>query len=108
MSTDAISFYWRPGCGFCMALERQLSNLGVPFEKLNIWEDPDAASFVRAHAGGNETVPTIEVGSIVMVNPAPDQVLAAMADQTPHLVPDDVERGDDGSRQGWFRRKDRA
>lgn len=91
-----------------MALERQLSAIGVPFEKLNIWEDPDAAGFVRTHAGGNETVPTVAVGSIVMVNPTPDQVLGAMEDQTPHLVPEGIDAGADGPRSGLFRRKDRS
>ena len=38
--------------------------------EVNIWTDPDAAGFVRRHARGNETVPTVEIAATVLVNPA--------------------------------------
>ena len=41
-----------------MALERQLNETGLTMLFRNIWEDPDAAAFVRSHADGNEIVPT--------------------------------------------------
>lgn len=84
---QAITFYWRPGCGFCMGLERRLVGLGVPLEKRNIWEDPDSASVVRSIADGNETVPTIVVGAAAMVNPSVDRVLQAIRAEAPHLEP---------------------
>ncbi len=70
-----------------MSLERSLNKAGVPLDKRNIWDDPDAAAFVRSVADGNETVPTIAVGSTFMVNPSGKQVIKAMAEQTPHLLP---------------------
>ena len=76
---DAIQFYWRPGCPFCMSLERSLKGIEIPLEKHNIWDDPDAAAFVRSVANGNETVPTVRVGSEFMVNPSPTDVAAAVA-----------------------------
>ena len=82
---DAVTFYWRPGCGFCMALERKLDRLGVPLDKRNIWEDPSAAEAVRSIARGNETVPTVVVGEARMVNPSADQVVAAVRAEAPHL-----------------------
>ncbi len=91
MADDAITFYWRPGCGFCMALERKLSKYDIPLDKHNIWDDPSAADFVRSHANGNETVPTVAVGGVVMVNPSPTQVLTAMQQETPGLIPEGVE-----------------
>lgn len=81
-----ITFYWRPGCGFCMLLERNLSKLGLPLDKRNIWEDVDAAAAVRSIANGNETVPTVVVGAREMVNPSVHDVVAAVEDQAPHLV----------------------
>jgi len=87
-TAEHIDFYWRPGCPFCMALERGLSNADIPFKKLNIWEDPDHAAFVRSVADGNETVPTVQVGEISMVNPSVSQVAQAMSEQTPHLLPE--------------------
>lgn len=71
--------YWRPGCGFCTALERQLVRHEVAFAKRNIWEEPDAAAFVRSVARGYETVPTLDVGGTALVNPSIDEVLAALA-----------------------------
>jgi len=85
---DSIDFYWRPGCGFCMMLERSLSKTGLPITKHNIWDDPKHADTVRRHANGNETVPTVVIGELALVNPSANHVLDAVAAQAPHLVPD--------------------
>ena len=79
-TTDTdITFFWRPGCGFCMALERQLASTDLTITYRNIWEDPEAAEFVRNHAQGNEVVPTIQIGSSVLVNPTADEVTSTAA-----------------------------
>ena len=74
-----ITMYWRPGCGFCSALERQLLKAELAFVKHNIWEDPTAAAFVRSVARGNETVPTLVVNGQPMVNPSLEQVVSVLA-----------------------------
>lgn len=71
-----IKFYWRPGCGFCRMLEHSLAKHDVAVTKINIWEDPDAAAIVRGHARGNETVPTVVIGSVGLVNPSAKEVIA--------------------------------
>ncbi len=76
--TPVVDFLWRPGCGFCANLHRQLTGAGVAMREFNIWEDDDAAARVRAAANGNETVPTVYVGEQSMVNPSLEQVLAAI------------------------------
>lgn len=76
--TDVVMF-WRPGCGFCSALERKLVRADVSFQKRNIWDDPTAAEFVRSVSRGNETVPTLVVKGKAMVNPSVDDVLEALA-----------------------------
>ena len=79
-TTDTdITFFWRPGCGFCMALERQLASTDLTITYRNIWEDPEAAEFVRNHAQGNEVVPTIQIGSSVLVNPTAGEVTSTAA-----------------------------
>ncbi len=79
-TTDTeITFFWRPGCGFCMALERQLASTDLTITYRNIWEDPEAAEFVRNHAQGNEVVPTVQIGSSVLVNPTADEVISTAA-----------------------------
>ncbi|MEV4599347.1 glutaredoxin domain-containing protein [Amycolatopsis sp. NPDC049253] len=78
MSDVEVEFYWRPGCGFCAALRRPLMASGLNVKEINIWEVPGAAERVREVAGGNETVPTVIVGSTAMVNPSFAEVEAAV------------------------------
>lgn len=82
---DAVTFYWRPGCGFCMMLSRRLTKLGVPMDRRNIWDDPESAAVVRSIADGNETVPTVVVGDVGMVNPSAGEVVAAIEQHAPHI-----------------------
>ena len=91
MTTDAVHFYWRPGCGFCSMLRRGLDRAGIETVDHNIWDDPDHAATVRHHANGNETVPTIVVGDVGMVNPSARQVGEHLASHAPHLLPDGYE-----------------
>jgi len=71
--------YWRPGCGFCAALKRNLDAKGIDYEMRNIWESPEDAAFVRSVARGHETVPTVTVGGSAMVNPSIGEVQAVLA-----------------------------
>jgi glutaredoxin len=75
-----VDFYWRDGCWFCATLIRELTDAGVMINKMNIWDNPDHAAFVRSVANGNETVPTVVIDSVVLVNPSAQDVLKAMAD----------------------------
>ena len=84
---DGVVFFWRPGCGFCASLRHHLRREGLPLLEVDIWQDDRAAAAVRAITGGNETVPTVVVGPAQMVNPSPQQVLDAVAEHAPHLLP---------------------
>lgn len=75
-----VVVYWRPGCGFCSSLRRQLADAGVPTREIDIWADPDAAAQVRAVAKGNETVPTVAVAGRFLVNPPARTVVALAAE----------------------------
>ncbi len=85
---DAVDYYWRPGCGFCMMLERSLDKAGIPLAKHNIWDDPGHAATVRELANGNETVPTVVIEDVAMVNPSADQVMSVLSERAPHLLPE--------------------
>jgi glutaredoxin len=73
-----VILYWRPGCGFCVRLARALDAMEIDPELRNIWEEPDAAAFVRSVNRGNELVPTLVVGEVVLSNPSADQVRDAL------------------------------
>ncbi len=94
-----IVLYTRPGCPYCLTLRAGLRRSGLAFREINIWDDPDAAEFVRSVADGNETVPTVVVGDVHMVNPSARRVRAV-------AVP---AGGPPASkRRPWFRRSART
>lgn len=84
----AVEVYWRRGCGYCSAMRTALAGAGVDATWHDIWEDADAASFVRSVASGNETVPTVRIGEDVMVAPRPHLVIDRLVDTDPALVSD--------------------
>ncbi len=83
---DAIDFYSRPGCVISMVLHHALKRRGVPMRVHDIWSDPDAAARVRAAARGDETVPTIGIGTHALVNPRVSEVLGALELYAPLVV----------------------
>ena len=93
---DAVHFYWRRGCGFCAMLRRGLDKLGIETVDHDIWADPDDAAVVRSHANGNETVPTVVIGDVGMVNPSARQVAEHLEQYAPHLLPEGYEHPSPG------------
>lgn len=83
-----VTVYWRPGCMFCSSLLRGLERTGLAFERVDIWEDEEGAAFVRSVADGDETVPTVRVGDLALVNPSTRDVLRAVADRDPDALPE--------------------
>lgn len=69
-----VTVYTRPGCPYCMKLRFGLRRARVEFHEVNIWNDPSAAAFVRSVANGNETVPTVTIGEVSLVNPSARRV----------------------------------
>jgi len=101
--TEGIIVYSRPGCPFCFSLRGGLRRAGLPFREVNIWDDPNAAAFVRSVASGNETVPTVSIGKVSLVNPSARRVLEVVANETPALLPS-PSPAQSRSQRSWFRR----
>ncbi|MGB5150050.1 MAG: glutaredoxin domain-containing protein [Mycobacterium sp.] len=72
---DGIEVLWRPGCPFCSRLRRGLRRRAIATTEINIWDDRGAAERVRAVTGGDETVPTVFVGTAALVNPSVREVV---------------------------------
>ncbi|AMY54221.1 glutaredoxin domain-containing protein [Rhodococcoides fascians] len=66
--------YWRPGCIFCLRLRVALLLRGKKAVWTNIGADAAAAARVRSVNDGNETVPTVFVGTEHRTNPSPSWV----------------------------------
>lgn len=94
----SVVVYWRPGCPWCSRLLRWIDRAALPVERRNIWDDPDAATDVRSITGGDETVPTVTVGDVALVNPSPKVLAATVREQLPGLLPDG------GQDEAWWRR----
>ncbi len=77
-------------------LRRGLDKAGIETVDHNIWDDPADAAIVRHHANGNETVPTIVVGDVGLVNPSTKQLVAHLRRHAPHLLPDDFDEKQPG------------
>lgn len=89
--TAQVVIHWRPGCGFCSALLEGVAETPLRYETANIWEDEEAAAFVRSVADGSETVPTVRVGDVALVNPTTRQLLQAVVEHAPEALPEDYE-----------------
>lgn len=83
---EAVEVFWRPGCPFLEGLGRVLEEAGVATNLRNIWENPDDAAIVRSIADGKETVPTLIIGPVALVNPSARLVMATLREHAPHLL----------------------
>jgi mycoredoxin len=77
-----VTLYWRPGCPYCWRLRTKLKRAGLSVDEINIWEDPAGAAFVRSVTGGDETVPTVRIGTQSLVNPSPRQLLEMLRESS--------------------------
>ncbi len=79
VARDGVAIYWRPGCPFCLALNARVGKYADRAAWVDIWEDPEAAKFVRTVNHGNETVPTVVINGEPHTNPRPGMVRKALA-----------------------------
>lgn len=91
-----VTVYWRRGCPYCASLRRGLRRAGLPTVEVDIWSDPEAAAFVRGHADGNETVPTVDIAGTVLVNPPAGRVVDLATEAGVVVTPPSGH---------WFRRR---
>jgi len=66
--------YWRPGCSYCLRLRIALGVAGNRAVWVDVSRSDAASARVREVNGGDETVPTVFVGSSPQVNPSPQWV----------------------------------
>ena len=72
MSFIMYSTTW---CGYCARLKRELAELHISFEEINIEEVPGSAEIIEKVNNGNRTVPTLVFSDgTAMTNPSAKQV----------------------------------
>jgi len=55
-----LKMYTTNWCGDCLVTKNFLSRFEIPFEEINIENDPAAADYVMQVNGGRRSVPTLE------------------------------------------------
>lgn len=77
--TAPITVYSTTWCGHCKRLLRQLDEASIAYEVVDLDEHPQHGARIEARTGGFRTVPTLEVGDRLLVNPTIVQVREALA-----------------------------
>jgi len=78
-SGNDVVIYHRPGCTFCIRMKTMLGATGKSATWVDIWDDEEAAEFVRSVNEGNETVPTVVIDGKALTNPEPALVRDRLA-----------------------------
>ncbi len=86
-----VVVYARPGCTWCLRLRLALLGHSPAPLWVDVWDDDDASAFVRAVNEGNETVPTVVIGDVGLVNPSAAHVADLLGRMAPHLLPDEFD-----------------
>ncbi|MGH2775093.1 MAG: glutaredoxin family protein [Actinomycetota bacterium] len=76
--TQSVTMFTTVWCGYCRRLERQMTEAGIAFRKVDIDAHQDCGDRIEAATGGHRTVPTIEIEGELLVNPSIAQVTAAV------------------------------
>ena len=73
-----VTIYSTTWCGHCRRLKRQLDDAGIGYEEIDIDEHEQYADRIVAATGGYRTVPTLQIGDRLLVNPTVPEVRAAL------------------------------
>lgn len=79
--SSSFTMYTTPWCGYCHRLKSQLDREGIPFDIVDIEQDPSATQIVESANNGNQTVPTLVYSDgTAQTNPSLAQVKAKLAE----------------------------
>lgn len=77
--TSSVTVYSTNWCGHCKRLLRQLEAADIAFEVVDLDEHPQHGDRIEAKTGGYRTVPTLDIGGDLLVNPTIIEVKEALA-----------------------------
>jgi mycoredoxin len=81
MTNASLTVYTTSWCGYCHRLMTVLKSNGIPYDVVDIEQDPTAAEFVGSVNGGNKTVPTVKFADgSTLTNPRAAEVKAKLAE----------------------------
>lgn len=74
-----LTVYGRRWCGISQMIRRYLDRLGVPYEYVDMDENPDVESQLSWLTGGRVRSPTIRLGDQLLVQPSTRELAQALA-----------------------------
>lgn len=77
--SGGIVMYSTSWCGYCRRLGSQLSEAGIEFRVVDLDSDPSYDERIKEATGGFRTVPTLEIGDRLLVNPTIVEVKRALS-----------------------------
>ena len=78
-----ITIYTTSWCGYCFRTKRYLDAAGIPYDEVDVDRHPEVGERIKRATGGYRTVPTLEIGDTLLVNPRPAEIEAALATAIP-------------------------
>lgn len=69
-----IKVYGADWCGLTTRTLSHLEDLGLPFDYINVEEDPAASEWVKQQNGGKEKKPTLDIDGQVVTAPSNSQL----------------------------------
>ncbi len=75
---EPITMYSTTWCGYCRRLKRQLAEVGIEVQEVDIDEQPHLGAQIEAKTGGFRVVPTVQINGALLVNPTVFEVQAAL------------------------------
>ena len=73
-----VKVYGANWCGHTTMARRHLDELGVPYQYIDVDDNPEASQWVKDHNHGMEVKPTIDVDGTVMTNPSNSELDSAL------------------------------
>jgi mycoredoxin len=74
-----VTMFTTNWCGYCRRLKRQMEDEGIAFREVDLDRDASHDDRIRHATGGYRTVPTLEIGGRLLVNPTLRDVREALA-----------------------------
>lgn len=62
MASEMFRVFWQPGCSSCVKVKEFLTQLGVPFESVNVLDDENSAADLAAL--GAQSIPVVSRGNV--------------------------------------------
>lgn len=80
-----VTMYSTPWCGYCRRLKRQFDDAGIDYREIDVDATPGYDERIIEASGGYRTVPTVEVGGKMLVNPTLQEVEDALNEAAPAI-----------------------